>query len=113
MIVKDVIQNSNVEVNDEHTSIDCNAIPCSSTGGVPHEPGFEFADIFISLHGDAECEPIGYQNIDEDDLPAELILNGDQQHYADGLGTVTDYVWYKTTSTTANGREYDIIFGVW
>lgn len=113
MNIKELIMHSNVEVNDDHTSIDCNAIPTSGISEINNEPCLVFADDFIRELGDSECNKVNLSEIENDELPEELKLNEHATGKDYGMGTPTDYEWYKTYGKNAYGRQYPIYFGIW
>lgn len=108
MTVKDIITNSDVEINNNHESLDCNAVPASSStkDAANRQPAFVFADEFIATFGDYDAEPFYIDNVADEDLPDEILAYeaGDSEY--SGTGKRGDYQWYRI-------KELDIIFGVW
>lgn len=113
MKVKDIINHSNVEVNDYHETIDENAVPCNGhyhEGG--NQPCFIFSDEFVREFGEQDATPVALDDIEDNELPEELALNdeGKGDRDTEGLGRSQDYEWFRI-----NDDQHDrgLLFGVW
>lgn len=108
MKVKDIIKRSSVVVNDNHESIDENAIPASgsTTDRANREPSFVFADDFLASFGEYDAKPYITDDIDDNEFPDELLASEQGVPKYKGFGTRSDYEWYCI-------RDLGIIFGVW
>lgn len=96
MRVKDIILNSGIEVNDDHTVVDCNAVPAKANG---KRPALVFADDFVKMYGELDAEPIRMSDIGDADTP-------------EGTARM-DYEWYRADGIVFgvfDGPTYDVVF---
>lgn len=108
MKVKDIINHSNVEVNNNHESIDGNVVPASSSTveRANRQPAFVFADEFLATFGEYDAEPYPTDKISDHDLPEEITACESGDDHSKGFGRRDDYEWYEI-------NDVNIIFGVW
>lgn len=108
MKVKNIIKHSSVEVNDNHDVIDENAVPAngSTIDKANRQPAFVFADEFLAKFGEFDAKPYYTDDIEDSELPEELLASEQGYSKYQGFGKREHYDWYKIS-------DLGIIFGVW